>query len=64
MGQACACMGPQPGHLLCPCAERLESERQRVRAMGLPTDLDTPMLNQFQFQKQCDIGHSSRNWQQ
>lgn len=24
---ACACLGPKPGHKLCPCREREESER-------------------------------------
>ena len=36
----CYCMGPRPGHKLCPCRERLELERQRVRRTGLPTDQD------------------------
>lgn len=36
----CACMGPQPGHALCPCKERLLLERRKVREQGLPTDED------------------------
>jgi hypothetical protein len=38
----CACIGPQPGHGLCPCKEKLELERRKVRKQGLPTDLDRP----------------------
>lgn len=26
---ACFCSGPRPGHTLCPCAERRESDRSR-----------------------------------
>lgn len=37
MNQACCCMGAQPGHLLCPCAERQFMEMQRLQAMGVPT---------------------------
>ena len=40
MLQGCCCTGPMPGHGLCPCQERLELERRRIRDMGLPTDLD------------------------
>lgn len=31
---SCYCMGPRPGHTLCPCRERAEDDRRRQLRVG------------------------------
>lgn len=36
---ACCCMGPQPGHTLCPCLERVQQEAPWSRDLSTPHQL-------------------------
>jgi hypothetical protein len=38
----CNCIGPQPGHTLCPCMWRVEQEKERLLKERLIADGWTP----------------------